>query len=239
VAYAGSIFVFARFLKERGLTPQYPSKAIVSSAEVMTPSMRRLVEEVFGKPVFDRYGNREFGAIAAECRAHCGLHINESDCVVEIDSGDPFKKEGRILVTYLRNFAMPFIRYDTGDAGRFSATEPCPCGRTTLRIVPVMGRQSDVIRTASGDLIHGEYFTHLLYESKGVCEFQFVQETPSVYLLRLVADRKETQAQELRWTENILAAVGKDSVLRIEYVESIPVLPSGKRKFTVACDEIR
>jgi len=239
VAYAGSVFAFARFLKEHGIVPVYPSRAIVSSAEVLTPSMRRLVEEVFGKPAFDRYGNREFGAIAAECGVHRGLHINESDCIVEIDNDNPFKKEGRILITYLRNYAMPFIRYDTGDVGRFEATDPCPCGRTTLRIMPVMGRQSDTIRTTSGDLIHGEYFTHLLYAAKGVREFQFVQETPFSYLLRLVADRKETQSQELRWRETILDAVGRDSVLRIEYVESIPVLPSGKRKFTVACDEIR
>ena len=234
VAYAGSVLVLARFLKERGIVPEYPSGAIVSSAEVLTFSMRRLVEEVFGKPVFDRYGNREFGAVAAECPAHQGLHINEADCIVEIDSDDPFKKEGRILVTYLRNRAMPFIRYDTGDMGRLESSGPCGCGRTTWRLAAVTGRQSDTIRTAAGDLIHGEYFTHLLYDIPGVREFQFVQESETRYTMRLVVDRKKGDIPESELILRIREAVGKEADVRIEYATSIPVASSGKRKFTVS-----
>ena len=234
VAYAGSVFVFARYLKARGIVPEYPSRAIVSSAEMMTPSMRRLVEEVLGKPVFDRYGNREFGAIAAECGAHGGLHINESDCIVEIDSDDPFKKEGRILVTYLRNYAMPFIRYDTGDMGRFETVGPCACGRTTLRLAPVAGRMSDTIRTRSGKLIHGEFFTHLFYGAAGVKQFQFVQESEDLYVLRVVAEDDVIRAQQGIWRERISRAVGDGLEIRVERVEVIPPSSSGKRRFTLS-----
>lgn len=234
VAYAGSVFTFARFLKSRGWRPAYPLKAVITSAEVCAPSMRAMVEEVFVKPAFDRYGNREFGAIAAECEMHHGLHVNESDCLVEIDSADPFKEEGPILITYLKNYIMPFIRYDTGDVGRFESSERCRCGRTTIRLVPVTGRQSDTIRTASGKLIHGEYFTHILYGAQGVREFQFAQETPTVYRLLLVADRGQVSAMEPRWREEIMEALGTGNELRIEYVERIPPLPSGKRRFTVS-----
>ncbi len=233
VAYAGSAFTFARFLQARGSRPAYPLKAVVTSAEMCTPPMRSVIEDVFGKPVFDRYGNREFGAIAVECEAHQGLHINESDCIVEIDSADPFKVEGPILVTYLNNRAMPFIRYDTGDVGRFESSERCRCGRTTLRLAPVMGRQSDTIRTASGKLIHGEYFTHLLYGTNAVREFQFVQETTTRYRLLLVADPAQVASMEPRWRREITDALGAGSELQIEYVDCIPSLPSGKRRFTL------
>ncbi len=233
VAYAGSVFEFARFLRDRNLPPSYPLKAVVSSAEMLTPEMRSLVEQVFRKPVFDRYGNREFGAIAAECGAHRGLHVNEADCLVEVLSRDPLREAGPIVVTYLRNYAMPFIRYDTGDWGRFEPSEPCPCGLRAARLAPVTGRVSDTIRTRSGKLIHGEFFTHLLYGADGVRQFQFVQETQDDYRLLLVADRGEVADREPEWRKDVLAAVGSESRLIIEYVADIPLLPSGKRRFTL------
>lgn len=128
---------------------------------------------------------------------------------------------------------MPFLRYDTGDVGRFMPDEPCACGRRTMRLAPVAGRQSDTIRTASGKLIHGEYFTHILYGTNVVREFQFVQETPTLYRLLLVADRGRASSLEPRWREGILEALGPGSEVLIEYVDCIPPLPSGKRRFTL------
>ena len=234
VAYAGSVFTFARYLRDSGIKPGYPSSAIVSSAEVLAPEMRELVEDVFGIRVFDRYGNREAGAIAAECSTHSGLHVNESDFIVEIDSSDPFRVPGNVLITYLRNFAMPLIRYDTGDSARFGSCEPCSCSRATPRLAPVTGRESDNIRTASGAIIHGEFFTHLLYGTGCVREFQFVQESLMSYRLLLAGSRRMPGEMKEDLRRRILDAVGRDCALAIEMVEKIPALPSGKRKFTLS-----
>lgn len=229
VAYAGALDIFARFLEKRGESPCYPLCSIVSSAEVLTREARERAERVFGKPVFDRYGNREAGAIAAECDAHLGLHINEHDFFVEIESSDPYQEPGPILITYLANRAMPFIRYDTGDLGLWAEGE-CPCGRTTRRLARIVGRQSDTIQTASGRLIHGEFFTHVLYGAVGVERFEFVQESYSKYRLKIVGS--PDQNQEKIWRAKILQALDPGSVLVIEYVSSLPTLPSGKRRFT-------
>ena len=234
VGYAGSLHVFARYLKSEGLVPSYPLGGIVSSAEALSPIMRSEIENAFGKKVFDRYGNREAGAIAAECEEHDGLHINEADFIVEIDSPEPFQQPGAILITYLSNLAMPFIRYNTGDVGLFKSNDPCKCGRRTARIEPVTGRQSDTIRTASGNLVHGEYFTHVFYETTHVKSFQFVQESTDSYRLRLVADRDAVRSLEAGWRSKILDAVGEQASLSFEYVDEIPLLPSGKRKFTLS-----
>ncbi|MBN1270313.1 MAG: phenylacetate--CoA ligase family protein [Kiritimatiellae bacterium] len=234
VAYAGAAFAFARYLDASGRRPAYPLKAVVSSAEVLTADMRRVVEKVFGRPAFDRYGNREFGAIAAECSAHRGLHVNESDMIVEVGSADPFNVPGPILVTSLTNYAMPFIRYNTGDLGIWEPAGACACGRTSRRLRGVVGRVSDVIRTACGDLIHGEYFTHLLYGTNDVRQFQFIQEESNRYRLLLVADRSRVAAREPEWRDRILERVGKDAELSVEYVDHIPELPSGKHRFTIS-----
>jgi phenylacetate-CoA ligase len=91
-----------------------------------------------------------------------------------------------------------------------------------------------MIRTAAGTLIHGEYFTHLFYGEQDVVEFQFVQEGLRDYVLRVVADAAAAAAREPMWRAKILEAVGRSSQLRIEYVKEIPLLKSGKRRFTIS-----
>ena len=242
VAYAGSLDVFARWLDSTGQRPTYPLGALVSSAEMLAPEVRQRVERVFGRPVFDRYGNRETGAIAAECVAHQGLHINEADFLVEVLSPDPYRQPGPLVVTYFPNRAHPFIRYDTGDVGVLLPPGHCACGRFTTRLARIVGRQSDTIRTPGGRWIHGEYFTHLLYGTDAVRAFQFVQERPDRYCLRLQAAASDCCAREADWLARIRAEVGEGAAVRIEYVDHIPVTASGKRKFVISlvsgCDDV-
>ena len=86
-AYARSLAPFARFLRERGLKPPRPN-AIVTSAEVLDPADRQMIEEVFGSPVFNRYGCREVGVIASECPAHWGLHVAAEGLLIEVVRGN-------------------------------------------------------------------------------------------------------------------------------------------------------
>lgn len=232
VAYAGAAHTYAGFLTEAGHRPSYPRRGVICSAEVLTDSMRQDIADVFRCPLFDRYGNRETGAIAAECMAHQGLHINEAQLVVEVNSPDPMNEPGAILVTSLVNWAMPFIRYDTGDLGLWRSHEDCSCGRRSLRLARIMGRQSDVIQTRTGQCIHGEFFTHLFYGSRGVQQFQFVQESGDDYRLLLKADEDQCRRLEDGWRQAIRDKVGPSAGLRIDYVQHIPPSPSGKRRFT-------
>ncbi|OQA25697.1 MAG: Phenylacetate-coenzyme A ligase [Verrucomicrobia bacterium ADurb.Bin345] len=235
VAYASALRSFADFLREAKEVPRYPLRAVISSAEVMNDSVRRFVEEIFPAPVFDRYGNREFGAIAAECEAHDGRHVNESDVLLEILSPEPERVPGPIVVTYLHNFAMPFIRYDTGDCGTWLPPARCRCGRTTSRIGRIEGRSSDIIRTSEGKMIHGEYFSHLLYGTNGVRQFQFVQDSPSEYrLLLLVDSARYAGSEDERIRAALVSALGARARIRIEHVEELRPLTSGKRRFTVS-----
>lgn len=237
VAYAGAAAAYAEFLRARALRPRYPLKSIVTSAEVLSPEARRTIESVFEKPVFDRYGSREFGPVAAECSEHCGMHVNELDCVLEVQSDDPCSEPGPILITYLRNYAMPFIRYDTGDLGVLMPEGVCACGRQTRRLARVVGRQSDIIITASGRQIHGEWFTHLMYGLEGIRQFQLIQEGLRKYRLALVADWHRAHPHEDSLRQKILEAVGADSELNFEYLQHIHPMPSGKHRFTVSMVE--
>src|SRR5205823_1358723 len=116
-AYARSALLFARYLEHNGLTPWRPH-SIVTSAEVLEPEERALVERVFGCRVFNRYGCREVSVIASECDAHQGMHVMAEGLLVEIETPDGPAAPGvmgNLLVTDLLNFAMPMIRYRIGD----------------------------------------------------------------------------------------------------------------------------
>jgi len=237
LAYASSIHLFARFLKEVGLKPKYPLRSIISSAEILTDEMRAEVEECFGVPVYDRYGSREVGTIASECDQHEGLHLYMLDHYVEVvdfETGQwVWDKPGRVLVTLLTNYAMPLIRYDIGDVGVLTK-DFCPCGRSTRLVKRLLGRSSDFVVSPSGRLIHGEYFTHAFYGHRGIRQFQFVQETATLYLVRVIksAEFQPSSLEAIR--HDIELVLGRNADIRFEFVEDIPPASSGKWRFTIS-----
>jgi phenylacetate-CoA ligase len=237
LAYASSIHLFARFLKEARLKPKYPLRSIISSAETLTDAMRAEVEECFGVPVYDRYGSREVGTIASECDQHAGLHLHMLDHYVEVvdfETGQRvWDKPGRVLVTLLTNYAMPLIRYDIGDVSVLTK-DFCPCGRSTRLVKKLLGRSSDFVVSPSGRLIHGEYFTHAFYGHRGIRQFQFVQETATRYLVRIVksADLQPSSLEAIK--HDIALVLGRNAEIRFEFVENIPSAPSGKWRFTIS-----
>src|SRR5262249_42787201 len=95
LAYAGAIVLFARYLQARQAMPYQP-RAIVTSAEVLEPANRALVEEVFGCRVFNRYGCREVSVIASECPEHDGLHTMAEGLFIEVVKGARPAQAGEI-----------------------------------------------------------------------------------------------------------------------------------------------
>jgi phenylacetate-CoA ligase len=51
---------------------------------------------------------------------------------------------GELVITTLTKEALPMIRYRTRDITRLS-DEPCPCGRTHIRLMRVTGRDDDML----------------------------------------------------------------------------------------------
>jgi len=146
--YAHSYFTLGRFMLEENLRLCYRPDALVLSSEKISDSMRLVMEEAFGAPVFEEYGCVENCMLATECEEG-SLHINEDFGLIEIvdESGNPVPQgeEGRILCTGLLNDVQPLIRYEVGDVGRL-AMEPCPCGRNHLPVLEeVVGRLEDVV----------------------------------------------------------------------------------------------
>jgi phenylacetate-CoA ligase len=235
MGYASALEAFARHVGDRGLGHRF--RAIRSTAEMLRPQQRRLIEDALGSPVYDFYGSREVNNLAAECREEKRLHLISTWRIVEIvdDEGLPVSagEVGHIAVTDLSNEAMPFIRYLNGDAAR-AAADPCPCGRASPVIEDLLGRTSDLIRATSGELVHGEYFTHLFYGCESISAFQIRQTSLREIVLSYVATGRAPEDDLERIVGAIRERLGDDVAVRVERCEEIPVTPSGKRRFTIS-----
>ena len=232
LAYPSSLYQFATFLSDNGLIPKWNLKGIITSAEMLYPHYRALVEIIFKAEVHNRYGGREVGLIGMEC-AEGRMHINCRDIYLEIDSPDPYSEPGEILVTQLNNYAMPFIRYRIGDVGRLS-DEPCPCGNGLPILAELLGRTTATFRTRMGTFIHGGYFTRQFYGVKGVNQFQIIQETLKHCVLKVVVNGQWTEATHRHLVQCIQKVLGEDVVVTVKFVEDIPVPASGKRQYTIS-----
>jgi phenylacetate-CoA ligase len=66
--------------------------------------------------------------------------------VVDPDTGEPLPdgEEGVLVFTTLTKEAFPLVRYWTGDVTSLDS-EPCPCGRTLVRMDRIRGRADDML----------------------------------------------------------------------------------------------
>jgi phenylacetate-CoA ligase len=125
-----------------GQNPCPSIKVLLGHAAQLTEGMQRRIEAGFGAPVHMGYGLNEIGKVAARCSSGC-YHVHTETVLVEIvrDDGSLCSEgeTGHLLVTGLRNHAMPLFRYDTGDLA-VAAYGPCSCGRLLPGFAEIVGR---------------------------------------------------------------------------------------------------
>jgi phenylacetate-CoA ligase len=234
-AYARSAVLFARYLQAHGLTPHRPY-SIITSAEVLEAEERRLLEEVFGCPVFNRYGCREVSVVASECSSHRGLHIMAEGLYLEIETphGPAAAGEmGTILVTDLLNYAMPLIRYRIGDVGAW-ASGPCPCGRGLPRLERVAGRVTDFLVGCDGRLVSGVYLaTYVVAQRPSLGQVQILQDKAGAVTYRIKPGRNFNQLRDLEYLRTTTRRyLGAEAEIASEVVQELPAAPSGKFLFS-------
>ncbi len=130
-------------------------KAAFVGAEMFPESLRRKLEGKLEIFIREAYGTVDVGCLGYECPEKKGMHISE-DVIVEIVDTETGKKleigaTGEIVAT---NFSrvFPMIRFATGDLS-YLIKDPCPCGRTSMRLGKILGR-TDQVTKVWGIFIH-------------------------------------------------------------------------------------
>ncbi|MFC1974400.1 phenylacetate--CoA ligase family protein [Chloroflexota bacterium] len=120
------------------------------TGEMLPPSLRKTLEEDYQINTAQAYAVTEpGGALAYECHQKSGMHLMD-EYVMEIADPETGKQlgpgeAGEIVVTPVHNKVWGLIRFGTGDMSSY-ITEPCPCGRTSNRLVAILGRTGDAVK---------------------------------------------------------------------------------------------
>ncbi|MDN5294025.1 MAG: phenylacetate-CoA ligase [Eubacteriales bacterium] len=195
-----------------GLRPKLKLRAGIFGAEPWTENMRRELENKLEIDAFDIYGLSEVigPGVAFECIHKNGMHIMEDYFLAEIidpETGEPLPEgeKGELVLTSLTKEAFPVIRYRTRDITRLHR-EPCPCGRTFVRMEKVTGRSDDMLIIRGVNVFPSQVESVLLE----------MGETEPHYLL--VVDRKNNLDELEVWVE-VSEKLFSDEVKRIEELE--------------------
>lgn len=224
--YASSLYYVACYVEKHGLKIHQP-RQVISSTEVLHERMRDTIEHVFGCDVLDSYGCREVSQIATECEAHAGLHLVVENQYVEIIDNE-------LIVTNLNNHGMPLLRYKIGDmASRIDST-PCTCGRSSPRIVKLIGRDNDNIQLGE-KIINEVYFEFLFFGIQSVVQYQVVYVRSrdelhvKLHLKNDAVDVGDIVKKRIKTDFNF------ENVI-IEYTDSFLKTPTGKLRFVYPID---
>jgi phenylacetate-CoA ligase len=131
--------------------PAGPLRVGIFGAEPWSEQMRTEIESRLGITALDIYGLSEVmgPAVAMECAEKTGMHIAEDHFIPEIIDPEtseplPLGQPGELVFTCVTKEALPLIRYRTHDLARLLPGD-CPCGRTTVRMEKVLGRNDDML----------------------------------------------------------------------------------------------
>ena len=176
---------YALVLAERAAEAGYdvqsgPLRIGIFGAEPWSEHMRTEIEARLGITALDIYGLSEIigPAVAMECTHKTGMHIAEDHFIPEIIDSDtleplPLGQQGELVFTCITKEALPLIRYRTHDLARLIPGE-CPCGRTTVRMEKVLGRNDDMLIIRGVNVFPSQVETVLLGMNQVEPHYQLV-----------------------------------------------------------------
>jgi phenylacetate-CoA ligase len=122
------------------------------------------LETIWQAKLFSTYASSETITTFAECEVGRGAHLSYELGIVEIvdEQGQllPSGQLGEVVVTPLQMTGTPLIRFKTGDIS-FIIDEPCECGRQGVRLGPILGRNSQMLKVNGTTIFPQVVFSEL------------------------------------------------------------------------------
>lgn len=179
---------FALFCERKGI--RFPSlRFVICSYEFVSVVHRRIVERVFGVPVFNLYGSTETGHLLMENEAG-EMKPSYDTAALELVDADE-SGIGTLLVTTLSNDFMPLLRYRIGDLVERNER---PYGTDFV----VHGRIRDALTSASGTRVTTWQVDQCFVGANGIAHYQLCQTLTGNFHLRYVPETSDGSVNGLR-----------------------------------------
>ncbi len=164
------------FLRKLGLFMQQSGNSLASvtrlvcigeptrQADLTLSPVALELEAIWQAQLFSTYASSETITTFAECETGTGAHFNYDLAIVEIV--DEYGKllapgqVGEVVVTPLQITGTPLIRFKTGDIS-FIIDEPCKCDRQGIRLGPILGRNSQMLKVNGTTIFPQVIFSEL------------------------------------------------------------------------------
>lgn len=187
--------------------------------------------------LFSTYASTEMSTAFTECVEGRGGHHHPELIIVEFldENNNPVNKSepGEVTVTTLGIEGMPLLRFKTGDLCT-PHYDPCACGRTTMRLGPVIGRKQQMIKY-KGTTIYPPTIFDLLNNVDDIENYYIEIFTNSIgtdeILIKIGCDNPPIDF-EMTIKDNFRTKLRVAPIIKIESIESVNkiIMPEGSRK---------
>ena len=243
--YSSSLLLLAQEL-EKNPSESIKPRVLIGGAELIDNASREFIERSFDAQFYDQYASVEFERLAWQCREKTDYHIDSDSVVMEFVDKDGQEvspgESGEIVCTSLFNFAMPLIRYATGDVGTPAGDAYCPCGRTLPLMKMIEGRKDSMLTLPNGRVLSPlafgwamEFFSFYKY----IQQYRVIQKR--VDYLKIFIKKREGMVTEneiqIALQEHLGRMLGfekSEVTVQVEFVEEIPLEKSGKLRKVIS-----
>jgi len=218
-------YVFAKLLKQKNANLGF--KYVFTSSDNLSRYKKDFIQSQFNARVFDHYGMAERVSAIGMCEKGA-YHVYPEYGITEFLPLDRCKENYfEIIGTGLNNFAMPLLRYRSGDVARITSGM-CECGRNFQCIDGIEGRASDQFFVTSDRRFVPLLVCILSANIHGLIESQFIQESAGEILVKIATDNRFGSSDEAKIRGQIKNYLGQDTRITIEKVAFIPREKNGK-----------
>lgn len=195
------------------------------------------INEDWNIELFGTYAATEMQTAFTECTAHQGGHLQTELLYVELldEEGHPVAPgtPGEVTITTFGVEGMPLLRYRTGDLC-IGYYEPCSCGRTSMRLGPVLGRKKQMIKYKGTSLyppMLAEVLHRLDFIQEYVIELTRDEYAQDLLILHIHASdpqqrERDILKQQLQSSLRVLPQINWCSMEQILHMQ----FPNGSRK---------
>lgn len=235
-SYPETLYLLTKFMDRNSVKPP-KIMAINTTGSTLFDHYRAYIEDFFSCRIFDSF-SCEGGPGACQCSDSTYYHVADEYAYIEVVDGEgkPAQK-GRLITTDLWNYATPFIRYDTQDVIEM-AEEPCICKRGLRSIKKIYGRSSDILITPEKQYLFANNFTGHFQNYPGIDQYQIYQNDVDNLILRLKVNKEYSKKTSESIMELFSEITGGSMNTQIQFVNEIPLAPSGKRRFLIRDESV-
>ena len=235
--YPSSIAAIADFVRRHPSTKLPKFKAVLTASERLGSEQKCMIERYLCAPVFNHYGLAEQIVMFGGCERGACMHNYEEYGYLELlDSDDLHQK--KIIGTNFNNYAMPLIRYETGDLAEVSP-DVCSCSRTSNIVVNVSGREDSTILLGDGSKIPvTNFYTMFEYYGDYFSAWQIIQKPNNqLHIVVDAYDRNQVVNLQIKLEEDIKKRIGLKMILSFNFNGNFHQVSEGKRNPFVRLNE--